>query len=43
MSQDIYQRKIDQTYENCQGAVGNADDIQVFGDGSAHDIHLYNE
>ena len=30
MSQDISHQKIDQTYENCKGAVGIADDIQVF-------------
>ena len=27
---DIFQRKIDQAYENCKGAVGMADDVQVF-------------
>ena len=27
MSQDIFQKKIDQTYEKCKGAVGKADDI----------------
>ena len=26
MSQDIFQRKIDQSYENCRGAVRIADD-----------------
>ena len=30
MSQDTFQRKIDQTYENCQEAVGIAHDVQVF-------------
>ena len=30
-SQDVFQKKIDQTYEKCKGAVGIADDIQVFG------------
>ena len=30
MGQDIFERKIDQTYENCKGAVGIADDVQVF-------------
>ena len=41
MSQDIFQRKIDQTYENCRGAVGIADDVQVCGDESAHDKNLH--
>ena len=31
MGQDIFERKIDQAYENCKGAVGIADDVQVFG------------
>ena len=31
MSQDIFQRKIDQAYENCKDTVGIADDVQVFG------------
>ena len=31
ISQDIFQRKTDQIYENCRGAVGIADDVQVFG------------
>ena len=29
MSQNIFQKKIDQTYEKCKGAVGIANDIQV--------------
>ena len=40
-SQDISQRKIDQTYENCQGAVGIVDDVHVFGNDSTHDLHVY--
>ena len=28
----IFQRKIGQTYENCQGVVGTTDDMQMFGD-----------
>ena len=31
MSQDIFQTKIDQTFEGCQGVAGIADDIVVFG------------
>ena len=30
-SLDIYQRKTDQTYDNCKGAVGTADGVKVFG------------
>ena len=41
MSQDIFQKKIDQTYEKCKGAVGIADDIQVFGNDNTHDLHLH--
>ena len=41
MSQDIFQRKIDQTYENCRGAVGIADDVQIFGNEKAHDRYLH--
>ena len=37
MGQDIFERKIDQTYENCKGAVGIADDVQVFCNGETHD------
>ena len=37
MGQDIFERKIDQTYENCKGAVGIADDVQVFGNEETHD------
>ena len=31
MSQDVFQTKIDQTFEGCEGVVGIADDIVVFG------------
>ena len=41
MSQDVFQKKIDQTYEKCKGAVGIADDIQVFGSDQTHDLHLH--
>ena len=37
MGQDIFQRKIDQTYENCKGAGVIADDVQVFGNEETHD------
>ena len=41
MSQDIFQKKIDQTYEKCKGAVGIADGIQVFASDQTHDHHLH--
>ena len=41
MSQDIFQQKIDQMYENCKGAVGIADDVQVFGNEKTHDRNLH--
>ena len=42
MSQDVFQRKIDEVYEPCAGAVGIADDIAVHGKGSEnHDLHLH--
>ena len=41
MSQDVFQRKIDQAFENCKCAVGIADDIQVFGTDDNHDLHLH--
>ena len=41
MSQDIFQKKIDQTYEKCKRAVGIVDDIQVFGSDQTHDLHLH--
>ena len=42
MSQDVFQFKIDETYRNCLGATGIADDITVYGrDESNHDLHLH--
>ena len=41
MFQDVFQRKINQAFENCKGAVGIAHDIQVFGTGDNHDLHLH--
>lgn len=41
MSQDIFQLKIDETYRNCQGVVGIADDVQVFGTTESHDMNLH--
>ena len=40
MSQDIFQKKIDQTYEKYKGPVGITDDIQVSGNDNTHDLHL---
>ena len=41
ISQDIFQWKIDQMYESCKGAVGIADDMQVFGNEKTHDMNLH--
>ena len=41
MSQDIFHKKIDQTYEKCKGAVGIAYDIQVLRNDNTHDLHLH--
>ena len=42
MSQDIFQFKIDETYRNCHGAIGIADDITVYGkNDNEHDLHLH--
>ena len=41
MSQDIFQFKIDETYRDCQGAIGIADDVTVYGkNDKEHDLHL---
>ena len=42
MSQDIFQLKIDEIYHDCQGAIGIADDVTVYGQNDKeHDIHLH--
>ena len=42
MSQDIFQFKVDETYRNCDGAIGIADDITVYGkNDKEHDLHLH--
>ena len=42
MSQDVFQSKIDQTFEGCNGVVGIADDIVVFGKTTEeHDENLH--
>ena len=42
MSQDVFQSKIDQTFEGCNGIVGIADDIVVFGKTTEeHDENLH--
>ena len=42
MSQDVFQRKIDQTYEGCEGVIGIADDIVVYGKGDEeHDANMH--
>ena len=40
MSQDIFQKKFDETHEKCRGAGGNVDDIGVFVTESTHDYNL---
>ena len=41
MSQDVFQAKIDQTFEGCKGTIGIADDIVVFGKSEEeHDRHI---
>ena len=39
--QDIFQKRMDQTFERCEGAILIADDIQVFGTDDIHDTHLH--
>ena len=41
MPQDIFQKKTDQVFENCKGAVGIAGDIQGFGTDDNHKHHLH--
>ena len=42
MSQDVFQAKIDQTFEGCEGIIGIADDIVIFGKSEQdHDHHLH--
>ena len=42
MSQDIFQFKIDETYRDCQGAIGIVDDVTVYGKSDKeHDLHLH--
>ena len=42
MSQDVFQAKIDQTFEGCEGTIGIADDIVIFGKSEQdHNHHLH--
>ena len=42
MSQDIFQFKIDEMYRDCQGAIGIADDVTVYGtNDKENDLHLH--
>ena len=41
MSQDIFQQNIDQTYENCKGAVGLADYVQLLSNEKTHYRNLH--
>ena len=40
MCQDIFQKKIDETYEKCRDAEGIVDGINVFDTESTHDYNL---
>ena len=40
-SQDKYQKKMYQAFDKCKGAFAIADDIQVYGSDSNHDMHLH--
>ena len=40
-SQDIYQKKMDQTFDKCKCAFVIADDIQFYGTDINHDMHLH--
>ena len=40
-SQDIYQKKMDQAFDMYKGAFAIADDIQVYGNDTNHDMHLH--
>ena len=41
MSQDVFQAKIDQTFEGCNGTVGIADDIVVYGNSEEEHEHMH--
>ena len=41
MSQDVFQRKVDQVFENCKGTEGIADNIQVFGTDDNNSLHFH--
>ena len=42
MSQDVFQAKIDQTFEGCDSTIGIDDDIVIFGKSEQeHDNHLH--
>ena len=42
MSQDVFQMKQDEAYAECNGIIGKADDITVYGKGNQdHDTHLH--
>ena len=42
MSQDVFQSKIDQTFEGCEGVIGIADDIAIAGKSEEeHDRRLH--
>ena len=40
-SKDIYQKKMDQAFDKCKGVFATADDIQVDGNDTNHDMHFH--
>ena len=40
-SQEVFQKKMDENFRNCKGAFAIADDIQIYGTESTHDLHLH--
>ena len=40
-SQDIYQKEMGQAFDKHKGACAIADDIQVYGNETNHDMHLH--
>ena len=42
MSQDVFQKKMDEVYSSCSGVIGIADDLTVHGNGNdEHDLRLH--
>ena len=41
MSQDLFQQAMDCILEECEGVIGKADDLTVFGKSREHDRNLH--